>query len=65
MTWDEMEGKWRQLSGRIRKKWGQLTEDDLDVIAGNRDILLGKLQERYAIKKAEAEEQVDRFVNQL
>ena len=65
MTWDEMEGKWRQLSGRIRKKWGQLTEDDLDVFAGNRDILLGKLQERYAIKKAEAEEQVDRFVNQL
>jgi uncharacterized protein YjbJ (UPF0337 family) len=65
MTWDQMEGKWKQLTGRVREKWGELTDDDVDVIAGKRDRLLGKLQERYAIKKAEAEKQVDSFIRQL
>ena len=41
MSWDRIEGSWRQLRGRVREQWGKLTDDDLDVIAGKRDILLG------------------------
>jgi uncharacterized protein YjbJ (UPF0337 family) len=65
MKWDQMEGKWKQFAGRVREKWGELTDDDVDVIAGKRDRLLGKLQERYAIKREEAEKQIDSFIRQL
>jgi uncharacterized protein YjbJ (UPF0337 family) len=59
MNWDQIEGKWKQLKGSIREKWGKLTDDDLDQIGGNRDKLLGKLQERYGYQKEEAEKQLD------
>jgi uncharacterized protein YjbJ (UPF0337 family) len=57
MNWDQMEGKWKQFKGTVREKWRKLTDDDLEVIAGNKDKLLGKLQERYGITRQEAERQ--------
>jgi uncharacterized protein YjbJ (UPF0337 family) len=62
MNWDQVEGKWKQYSGKAKEKWGKLTDDDLTVIHGQRDQLIGKIQERYGIVKEEAEKQVDEFV---
>jgi len=58
MNWDQVKGNWKQFSGTVKVKWGKLTDDELDQIAGRRDILLGKIQERYGIAKEEAEKQV-------
>ena len=65
MNWDTLEGKWKQSKGKIREKWGKLTDDDLTVIAGKRDQLIGRLQERYGIARDEAERQADAFVTGL
>ena len=59
MNWDQVEGKWKQMQGSVKQKWGKLTDDDLDVIAGSRDKLVGRIQERYGIAKDEAQKQVD------
>ena len=59
MNWDQIQGKWTQMKGSIKQKWGKLTDDDLDVIAGSKDKLVGRLQERYGIKKEEAQRQLD------
>ena len=61
MNSDRLEGNWKQLKGSIKEKWGKLTEDDLDVIDGRRDQLLGKIQERYGIARDEAERQMKDF----
>ena len=61
MNWNEMEGKWKQMKGSVREKWGKLTDDDLTVINGKRDQLVGRIQERYGIARQEAEKQVDEF----
>ena len=58
MNWDQIEGKWKQMKGSVKQKWGKLTDDDLDVIAGKQDQLAGKIQERYGITKEEAAKQV-------
>ncbi len=58
MNSDQLEGKWKQLKSSVKVKWGKLTNDDLDVIAGNRDQLQGKIQERYGITKEEAAKQI-------
>ena len=60
-----LEGKWLQLRGAIRDKWGQLTDDELDQIAGKRDKLAGVLQERYGYAENEAEQQIDDFLENL
>ncbi|HZR83813.1 MAG TPA: CsbD family protein [Candidatus Binatia bacterium] len=65
MNWDQIEGKWKQFSGKVREKWGKLTDDDLTTIAGKRDSLLGKLQQRYGYAKDEAERQLDDFARGL
>lgn len=62
MNWDQIEGKWKQAAGKVREKWGKLTDDDLTVINGRRDQLVGKIQERYGLAKEAAEKQVDEFV---
>lgn len=59
MNWDIIGGNWKQMKGRVREKWGKLTDDDLDVIAGKRDQLIGRIQERYGISRDEAQRQVD------
>jgi uncharacterized protein YjbJ (UPF0337 family) len=61
MNWDQIEGKWKQYAGKVKEKWGKLTDDDLDVVRGKRDQLIGRIQERYGIAKQEAEKQVDEF----
>ena len=58
MNWDRVAGVWKQYKGSLRAKWGQLTDDDLDVTAGNRQRLIGKIQERYGIAKGQAEREV-------
>ncbi len=62
-VWDQIEGKWKQLRGQVRTQWGKLTDDDLEQIAGRKDILAGKLQERYGIAKEEANAQIERWEN--
>ena len=57
-----LEGNWKQLRGTIREKWGELTDDELDQIAGKRDKLAGILQERYGYTQLEAERQIDEFL---
>lgn len=61
MNWDQIKGKWTQFRGKAKEQWGDLTDDDLDRIEGNRDQLLGRIQERYGIAKEEAERQVDNW----
>ena len=63
MNWDVIEGKWKQFSGEVQAQWGKLTDDDLDVIAGKKDKLVGKLQERYGWSRNEAENKVEQWKN--
>ena len=65
MNWDQVEGKWKQYSGKVREKWGKLTDSDLEMIKGQRQQLVGKIQERYGIAKEDAERQVDDFTSTL
>jgi uncharacterized protein YjbJ (UPF0337 family) len=58
MNWDKIKGNWKQAKGAIRRQWGELTDDQLDVIAGNRDILVGRIQEAYGISRDAAEREV-------
>ena len=58
MNEDRIQGNWKQFKGKVQEQWGKLTDDDLDVIAGKRDQLLGKIQERHGITKDEAEKQL-------
>jgi len=59
MNWDQIEGNWKQFKGHIKQQWGKLTDDQLDVIAGKREQLSGKIQESYGVSKDEAEKQLD------
>lgn len=61
MNWDIVEGNWMQFKGLVKQKWGKLTDDNLDTIAGKRDQLAGRLQEAYGITKDQAEVQVKAF----
>jgi uncharacterized protein YjbJ (UPF0337 family) len=62
MNWDQVEGKWKQLKGSAKQQWGKLTDDDLDFVAGTRDKLVGKLQERYGIAQEEARKRADEWI---
>lgn len=61
MNWNQIEGKWKQAKGQVQQKWGNLTDDDLDVIDGKREELVGKVQARYGLAQKEAEKQVSDF----
>lgn len=63
MNSDILKGKWRQMKGEIQNQWGKLTNDDLDRVEGNAEKLAGVLQERYGYERAEAEREVDSFLN--
>ncbi len=65
MNWDQIEGKWKQYSGRFREKWGKLTDDDWRVIAGKKDQLVGRVQERYGMARDQAQREVDDFVRTM
>ena len=59
MDWNRVEGNWKQTKGKIKEKWGQLTDDDLTTINGKRDQLEGKIQERYGLAKGMVRKDVD------
>jgi uncharacterized protein YjbJ (UPF0337 family) len=61
MNADQMKGKWKQIKGSVKERWGKLTDDDLDVIDGQHDQLIGKVQERYGIAREAAQKQVDEW----
>lgn len=61
MNWDIIEGNWKEFKGRVKEKWGKLTDDSLDTIAGRREQLSGQLQQTYGITKDQAEVQVRAF----
>ena len=58
MNWDRVEGNWKQLKGSVKEQWGRLTDHQLDVIAGKRDRLVGKIQETYGVSRDEVEKQI-------
>lgn len=64
MNWDIAEGNWKQLKGQVKARWGKLTDDHLDVIAGKRTELAGKIQESYGLTVEEAEKQIKSFEEQ-
>ena len=63
--WNQIEGSWKQLSGKVRETWGWLTDDDLEEIRGRRDILAGKVQEHYGIAQDDANRRIDEWANNL
>ncbi len=63
MNWDQIAGNWKQFTGSAKAEWGKLTDDDVTQAAGERDKLVGRVQERYGIAKEAAERQVDDWVN--
>ncbi len=65
MNWDRIQGRWQQAKGRVREQWGKLTDDDLDIIAGKRDQLVGLLQARYGASQDEIEREVREFESRL
>jgi uncharacterized protein YjbJ (UPF0337 family) len=65
MNQDTIAGQWKQVSGKIKKQWGKLTDDDMKILEGNADMLAGRLQERYGIARDEAERQVREFEEDL
>ncbi|HWC02980.1 MAG TPA: CsbD family protein [Methylomirabilota bacterium] len=65
MNTDVMEGKWKQMRGHMKEWWGKLTDDDFDRIAGKRDQLVGKLQEKYGWARQDAEAEVTRRFRDL
>jgi uncharacterized protein YjbJ (UPF0337 family) len=61
MNAEQIKGNWKQLKGNIKSRWGKLTDDDLTAIDGEKDKLIGTIQERYGISKEEAERQIDDY----
>ena len=59
MDWNRVEGNWKQVKGKVKEQWGNLTDDDLTAIAGKRDQLEGKIQERYGIQRDAVRQQID------
>jgi uncharacterized protein YjbJ (UPF0337 family) len=62
MKWDQFEENWQQLRGRLKEHWGRLSDNDLDAIAGKRDQLIERLQERYGMTNEEAQTQLEVFL---
>ncbi|MCO6440829.1 MAG: CsbD family protein [Nitrococcus mobilis] len=61
MNWDQIKGNWKQFKGKAQVQWGKLTDDELDQVDGHKEVLVGKIQEKYGISKEEAERQVSDF----
>jgi uncharacterized protein YjbJ (UPF0337 family) len=65
MDWNRIEGNWNQLKGKIKEKWGSLTDDEIDKIEGRRDQLEGKIQERYGLTRDAVRKEIDNWVKTL
>lgn len=61
MNWDQIAGKWQEVKGKVRQKWGDLTDDDMAKVKGKREELAGVIQKRYGIAKEDADKQIDEF----
>jgi uncharacterized protein YjbJ (UPF0337 family) len=58
MNWDRVEGNWKTFKGQVKQQWGKLTDDDLDVIAGRREELVGRIQNAYGMSRDDADRQI-------
>jgi uncharacterized protein YjbJ (UPF0337 family) len=65
MNKDQLKGDWKQLAGKVKAKWGKLTDDDMTVIEGKREELAGRIQERYGCAKEQAEKELNDFCKSL
>ena len=65
MNWDQIAGNWKQVTGKVKEKWGILTDDDLTTIGGKRDQLTGLIQKHYGVAKEQAEKEADEFAKTL
>ena len=65
MNWDRIEGNWKNFRGKMKEQWGKLTDDDFDIVAGKRDQLSGRIQERYGIAKDEADRQITEWADRM
>lgn len=61
MNQDQFEGKWKQLKGQVKQRWGKLTDNDITALSGKKDELIGKIQERYGISREQAEREADEW----
>jgi uncharacterized protein YjbJ (UPF0337 family) len=64
MNQDIFQGRWQQIKGKVREKWGQLTDDDFTQIGGQKDQLVGRVQERYGLAREQAEREVNDWLNE-
>ena len=64
-TWDKIEGNWKQFTGNVQERWGELTDDEVAQTKGEREQLAGKIQEKYGIAKEEANRQIDEWAKEL
>jgi uncharacterized protein YjbJ (UPF0337 family) len=65
MNWERIEGNWKQFTGNAKERWGRLTENDLEVVAGKRDQLIGRIQEAYGLSKDAVEKQISEWQGKL
>lgn len=65
MDWDRIEGNWKQFTGKVKEQWGQLTDDEIDQIAGKREQLEGRVQAAYGRSKDQARKEVDDWLNSI
>ena len=65
MNWDKIEGNWKQFKGQVKEKWGNLTDDDLDRVAGSREQLEGLIQQRYGIAKDQVKKDVNTWLDSV
>lgn len=65
MNWDQIKGDGKQFTGKVKQNWGKLTDDDLTTIAGQRDQMVGILQERYGYAKERAEKELSTFADSM
>ena len=61
MNWNQVQGNWKEFTGKVKEQWGKLTDDELDQIAGKRDMLVGQIQKKYGLAQEAAEQQVKEF----
>ena len=65
MNWTQVEGKWEQVKGDVKTRWGKLTDDDLKMVGGQLDRLVGKIVERYGVKKEQAHQDIEEWVDRI
>jgi uncharacterized protein YjbJ (UPF0337 family) len=65
MNWDQIEGRWKQLRGDVKSQWGRLTDDDVNAVDGQRDKLVGLIQEAYGVEREEADRQIRDWFERL